>query len=94
MGSWLGANGEYSVPGVFFLAVGAALSAQAIIEQPSLTLDAAEKMVNACESLAKTKGWKAVTPRMPGGKRGSGGSYFHASSFRTRPPLTASIACA
>jgi len=36
-----------------------------------LTLDAAEKMVNACESLAKTKGWKAVTPRMPGGKRGS-----------------------
>jgi|SRR5665213_20474 len=41
-----------------FLAVNAAASAQSIVEQPSLTLNAAEKMVNACESLAKTKGWK------------------------------------
>ncbi len=43
---------------VSFLAAGAAASAQAVIEQPSLTLDAAVKMLNACESLAKSKGWK------------------------------------
>jgi len=36
----------------------ATASAQPILEQPSLTLDAAVKMVNACESLAKSKGWK------------------------------------
>jgi len=37
---------------------GAKASAQMLAEQPSLTLDAAEKMVNACELLAKAKGWK------------------------------------
>lgn len=33
-------------------------SAQAILDQPSITLDAAVKMVNACETLARSKGWK------------------------------------
>jgi glc operon protein GlcG len=33
-------------------------AAQAVLDQPSLTLDAAVKMVNACESLATSKGWK------------------------------------
>lgn len=33
-------------------------SAQALMDQPSITLDAAVKMVNACEALAKSKGWK------------------------------------
>jgi glc operon protein GlcG len=30
------------------------------VDQPSLTLDSAVKMVSACESLAKSKGWKVV----------------------------------
>jgi len=34
--------------------------AQPIIEQPSLTLSAAEKIVSACESLAKSKGWRVA----------------------------------
>jgi len=34
------------------------VSAQAVLDQPSITLDAAVKMVNACEALAKSKGWK------------------------------------
>jgi hypothetical protein len=51
-----------------FLAVSAAASAQAIIEQPSLTLDAAEKMVNACVSGLLTtkvviKGGKVVVDK-------------------------------
>ena len=33
-------------------------SAQPLLDQPSITLEAAVKMVNACESLAKSKGWK------------------------------------
>jgi glc operon protein GlcG len=35
-------------------------SGQAVLEQPSITLNAAVKMVNACESLAKSKGWKVA----------------------------------
>ncbi len=34
--------------------------AQPITEQPSVTLSAAEKIVSACESLAKSKGWKVA----------------------------------
>jgi uncharacterized protein GlcG (DUF336 family) len=43
---------------LFFGLIRAQASAQTLIEQPSLTLDAAVKMVNACESLAKSKGWR------------------------------------
>ena len=35
-------------------------SAQVIADQPSITLDAAVKMIDACESLAKSKGWKVT----------------------------------
>lgn len=34
--------------------------AQALTDQPSLTLDSAVKMVNACESMAKAKNWKVA----------------------------------
>ena len=34
------------------------MCAQNVIETPSVTLAASEKIVAACESLAKAKGWK------------------------------------
>ena len=43
----------------FSLHLGAA-AAQPIIDEASITLDAAVKAANACEALAKSKGWKVT----------------------------------
>jgi glc operon protein GlcG len=43
-----------------FFAITLSVRAQDLVDQPSLTLDAAIKMVNACESLAKSKNWKVA----------------------------------
>jgi glc operon protein GlcG len=44
--------------GLVMAVIGAHAHGQAIVEQPSLTLDVAVKMVNACEALARSNGWK------------------------------------